>query len=163
MADIKTKYGTAGQAIAITLAGLAQDAARASAAVSNETDLFLDVLVQLQIQLGTGTLGSDRAIYVYAYGTADDDPVDVWGDTDLDGTDKAITMDSPTNLRIVGVMNARASGEVIESVPMSLAAAFGGYVPRKWGIVVHNRTNIAFDATEANHKKVYQGILAQAV
>jgi hypothetical protein len=163
MADIKAKYGAAGQAITITLAGLAQNAARASAAISNETDLFLDVLVQLKIQLGTGTLGSDKAIYVYAYGTAEGDPVDVWGDTDLDGTDKAITMDDPTNLRLIGVMNARASAEVIESAPMSLAAAFGGLLPRKWGIVVYNRTNIAFDGTEANHKKLYQGLYGQSV
>jgi hypothetical protein len=46
---------------------------------------------------------------------------------------------------------------------MSVAAAFGGMLPRKWGIVVHNRTNIPFSGTEQEHRKRYQGILAQSV
>jgi hypothetical protein len=162
MADIKVKYGAAGEALTITLASLAQAAARSSLAVDNTTNLFLDALVQLQIELAAGTPGSDKAVYVYAYGTVSSATED-WGDTEIDGTDKAITMDDPPNLRLMGAINAPTSAGVFESVPMSVAAAFGGVLPRKWGIVVHNQTNIAFHATEGNHLKRYQGILGQSV
>jgi hypothetical protein len=41
-----------------------------------------------------------------------------------------------------------------------VAAAFGGVLPEKWSIAIRNYTNLTLDATEGNHKKIYQGVYA---
>jgi hypothetical protein len=161
-ATVSQLYGTAGQSISISLASLAHDAARSSASIDNTSDLFLDALVQLQVVLQTGTPGSDGVIFVYAYGTADSDTVAMWGHTDIDGTDKAMTLINFDNLRRIGTIACPTSGGTFESSPMSVAAAFGGILPRRWGILCHNRTNIALSATEGNHLKKFQGCKGQS-
>ena len=156
MADIKQAFGTS-TALTLTLASLAQAAARESTAVDNSTDKFLDVLVQLNIKLQTGTPASDKAINIYVYGSEDGtDYTD-----NASGSDAAITLRDPTNLRLIDIINTPDSGGLTyKSHPLSIAAAFGGVMPRKWGIVVENKTNIAFSATEGDHTKEYSGIFA---
>lgn len=161
-AIVNHRYGTAGAAITCSLASLAHDAARSSASIDNTTDLFLDVLVQFQVVLQTGTPGSDGVVFIYAYGTADADTVAMWGHTDIDGTDKAMTLINFDNLRRIGTIACPTSGGTFESSPMSIASAFGGIMPRKWGVVLHNRTNIALSATEGNHLKKHQGMTGQS-
>ncbi len=159
MAIFEIKYGTSGQAITITLASLAAAAARESTALDNTADLALDVLVALKVKLQTGTAGDFKSVNVYVYGTVDG------GTTYPDavtGTDAAITLDSPPNLRLLGVISAPTSAGTFKGGPWSVAAAFGGNIPAKWGIVVENRTNIAFDATESNHVKKFQEIQSQS-
>ena len=159
MANIKQEFG-ASTAITITLASLAEAAARKSAAVDNGTDKFLDVLVQLNIKLQAGTPASDKAINIYVAGSEDGTD---YTDNYTDG-DAALTLRSPTNLRLIGVIDTPDSGGLTyKSHPMSISAAFGGVMPRKWGIVVENKTNIAFSATEGDHTKEYSGIFATSV
>lgn len=154
MSSTKIAFGTS-TALTVTLASLATAGARESTVVDNTSDLFLDALVRLQVKLQAGSPGSDKAIYVYAYGSED-------GTNYTDnatGSDAAVTMRAPSNLRLIGVINTPDSGALTyKSHPMSVAAAFGGVMPRKWGIVVENKTNIAFDATEGNHAKAYTGV-----
>ncbi|KKL83382.1 hypothetical protein LCGC14_1975290 [marine sediment metagenome] len=156
MANIKQAFGTS-TAITLTLASLAQAAARECTAVDNTTNLFLDVLVHLNIKLQTGTPASDKAINIYVYGSEDGtDYTD-----NATGTDAAITLRSPTNLRLIGIINTPDGGLLTyKSHPISIAAAFGGVMPRKWGIVIENKTNLAFSATEGDHTKEYSGIFA---
>jgi hypothetical protein len=45
---------------------------------------------------------------------------------------------------------------------MSVAAAFGGVLPERWGIIVENKTGGALDSTEGNHAKLWQGVLGQS-
>lgn len=159
MADIKTKYGTSNQSITCTLASLADGSARASTSVDNDTDLFLDALVQLKIKSNATGVSSTGFVNVYAYGTADG------GTTHSDsatGTDAAITLTSPPNARLIGVINVVANATTYESHPMSVAAAFGGVLPSDWGIIVENKSGAALDSTEGNHAKFYQGVLAQS-
>jgi hypothetical protein len=159
MADIKNKYATSA-AITCTLAGLTSGSARESTAIDNSANLYLDALVYLAVKLATGTPASDKAIYVYAYGSENGTD---YGDN-ATGTDAALTMRAPTNLRLIGVINTPdAGGLTYKSQPMSVAAAFGGALPRKWGIVVENRTGLAFDSTEGNHAKSYTGVMVQSV
>jgi hypothetical protein len=40
----------------------------------------------------------------------------------------------------------------------SIASAFGGIMPRKWGFVIQNFTGQVLDATEGNHQKTYSGV-----
>ena len=154
MTDIKKAYGTS-TAITITLASLAHsdNAGRESTAVDNGTDKFLDAMVQVVVKLAAGTPSADRTVYVYAYGSED-------GTTFTDnatGADAAITLTDPPNVREIGRIRCPAAGGLTyESQPMSVAKAFDWILPRKWGIVVRNNTNVAFDTT--GHAAKYTGI-----
>jgi hypothetical protein len=72
-ADIKARYGTSNQAITITINSLASSATagRASTAVDNSSNLFLDALVTVKISFPNLAVANDQAVYVYAYGTSD--------------------------------------------------------------------------------------------
>ena len=156
---LEIKYGTEKQSITITLASLGNGNARASTVIDNTSNLFLDVLVQLQLKSGGSGVSSTGAVNVYAYGTVD--AADSLYPESNSGTDGAVTLVSPTNLRPIGSINMVATSTVYTSEPMSIAAAFGGVLPSHWGIVVENKSGGAFDSTEGNHLKYYQGIQAQ--
>lgn len=156
MADIKLAFGTS-TALTITLTSLAQAAARESTAVDNSSNKYLDALVYVQFKLQTGTPASDKVVNVYAYGSEDGTN---YGDN-ATGSDAAVTLRSPSNLRLIGTIAAPdAGGLTYKSQPMSVATAFGGILPRKWGIVVENRTNITGSATGGDHAASYTGIYA---
>jgi len=151
---IKTAYGSEAQAITCTLASLADGSARQSAAVDNTVNEWLDALVMLQIKTGAAN-GSDKRIYLWAYATVDA-ATPVYPDA-VSGADAAITMNSPTQLRLLGVIEASAASTAFIGGPWSIAQVFGS-MPKKWGIVVQNKSGAALDATEGNHKKIYQGV-----
>jgi hypothetical protein len=159
MADLKLAYA-ASTAITCTLASLATNTARESTAIDNTTNKYLDALVAVTIKLQTGTPAADKAIYVYAYGSED-------GTNYTDnatGTDAAVTMRAPTNLKLIGVIATPDAGALTyKGPPMSIAAAFGGILPRKWGIVVQNKSNLTLDATEGTHAKTYTGVYTTVV
>jgi len=156
MADIKLAYGSS-TAITCTLASLADNTARECTAVDNTSNLYMDALVRLHIKLQTGTPANEMAVYVYAYGSED-------GTNYTDnatGSDAAVTLRAPTNLKLVGVISCpTAGGLTYKSHPISIASAFGGILPRKWGVVVENQTAVAFSATEGDHDKDYTGVYA---
>jgi hypothetical protein len=159
MADTKTKYGTGGQSISITINSLASDAKRESTAVNNATSGFLDALVQVKIATNTTTPSSDdKCVYVYAYGTAD-------GGTsysgNASGADGAFGTDPQQleNCRLIAVIYAPSQNNIYESDAMSVAAAFGGLLPQRWGIIVHNRTGQTLKSGDCS--AVYQGIYTQ--
>jgi hypothetical protein len=153
----KSDYDS-GAAFTCTLASLANNAARSSAAVDNSTNLYLDALVQMQIKSGTGTSASGTVL-VYAYGTTDGGTTYPEGA----GTDTGVTLTVPTNLKLIGTINVVADSTTYKSDPVSVAGAFGGILPQKWGIVVLNQSGAALDSTEGNHKKLYQGTWVQGV
>ena len=154
MANIKLEYGTVSD-ITITLASLATASARQSLVVDNTSDKFEDAEVYLALKLQTGSPASDKSIYIYAYGSANGtDYTD-----NASGSDAAITLRVPTNLRHIASIATPDSGALTYKIVIgSVAAAFGNWLPPKWGIVVQNVTNITFDATEGNHTKKYRGI-----
>lgn len=156
MADIKQAIGTS-TGITITLAGLTDGSARESTFVDNATNLFLDAMVHLNILLATGTPASDKAINIYVYGSEDaTDYTD-----NATGTDAAITLRDPTNLKLVQVISTPDLGALTyKSHPFSIGGAFGGVMPRRWGIVVENKTGLAFGTGEANFVKEFSGIFA---
>ena len=159
MSTLKNLYGTNNQSITITLASLGNTSYRQSTAVDNSSNLFLDVLVQLKIKTGTG-VSAQGYLNVYVYGTAN-------GGTNYtdgaSGTDGAMTPTSPTNLKLIGIINAVADATTYSGGPFSVAAAFGGILPDHWGIVVQNVTNAALDATGGNFTAFYQGIQLQSI
>lgn len=158
MATIKQFYGTSAQAITCTITTLASSATacRASTAVDNTTNLFLDALVQVNVTLSATATANDKAVYVWAYGTADGGTTYTDGVT---GTDAAFTRTDPPNLRLIGVLSTPTASNSYKSGPMSVAAAFGGILPDHWGVVVQNFSGSAFTAGAV----LYQGVQGQTV
>ncbi len=157
-------YYVAGELITITLDSLSSSGARCSVALDNTAPLappldftprlFLDTLVTVQITTTNQVLHG--VVHIYAYGTAD-------GGTDygdgVPGTDSPVTLTDPTNLHLIGTINApnpTGLNTVYTSNPMSVAAAFGGHLPEHWGIVVYNLLNSTLHTT--GNSAWYQGL-----
>lgn len=154
---VKAQYGSQGQTITCTIAGLANASARSCLAVDNTSNLFLDALVQVQIKSNAAGTSTTGYVNIYAYGTTDGGTTYAEGA----GTDAAITLTVPPNVRLIGRLNVVANATTYKSAPFSVAAAFGGALPDHWGIIIENQSGAALDNTEGNHKKLYQGIYAQ--
>jgi hypothetical protein len=159
MATLQSKYGTEKQAITITIASLTNTSVRASTVVDNTTNLFLDALVQLQITAGGASTSANGFVNVYGYGTVDS--ADNFYPEGITGTDGGITLTVPTNLRLVGVINVVANNGVYVSEPMSVANAFAGILPEKWGIAVENQSGGTLAAS--GQSVFYQGVEGQSV
>jgi hypothetical protein len=159
MPSVKTAYGTNGQTFTCTLASLGSSATagRESTAVDNTSDLFLDALVMLKVKTSASALANDKAVYVYAYGTVDNGTT--YGDV-CTGSDAAVTLTSPSELPLIGVIYCPSTSTTYKGGPFSVARAFGGRLPAKWGIVVRNYTGQNLDGTEGSHAKLWQGIYA---
>lgn len=158
MADVKTGYGSSGQALTITLASLADSstAGRESTSVDNSSNKWLDVFIAAKIKTqNSGSISAPSAVFVYAYATADGGTT--WPDT-VTGTDAAITLNSPTQLKLLGAIYAAAINTQYKGGPWSLAALFGGRMPEKWGVVVQNDSGTALSATGSDHAVWYQGL-----
>jgi hypothetical protein len=156
MADIKIKYGTTNQAITCTLNSLANASARASTVVDNTTNLFLDALVEVTLVGAAASVSAAGYAVVWAYATAD-------GTTYSEGatgTDAAITLTVPPNAVRLDTISVVANNGTYKKV-FSIARAFGGSMPAKWGVIVENQSGAAFAA--AGNSVVYQGILGQTV
>lgn len=155
MASIKEALNTAGT-LTCTLASLASASARGSTAIDNSSGLYLDAGVMVKIKTGASGVSASGFVSVYAYGTVDG------GTTYTDGfagTDGAFTVSA---VKLIGTFPAIANATTYTSQVMSVAAAFGGILPAKWGIVVQNNSGGAFDSTEGNHAKLYQELYATA-
>ncbi len=142
----------ASSAFTITATTLATGAARESNAIDNSTNQYLDALVFVQATLATGTPATGAQVNVYAYGSEDGTN---YGDN-VTGSDAAVTLRSPTNLRLIGVTSTPTAGALnYKGHPMSVAQAFGGVLPRKWGIVIENQSGFAFTACSASWTGIY--------
>jgi hypothetical protein len=160
MSTVKELYGSADQAITITLNSLANatsafGAGRSSAYVDNSSNLFLDALVQVQVLTSSSALANDQAVYVYAYGSS----FGTSNFTDgIGGTDAAFTGTNPPNARLIGVINAVAISTTYTGGPWSVALAFGGTLPEFWGLYVVNYTGQALNSSGCS--AWYQGVQA---
>jgi hypothetical protein len=151
----------ASQPFAITLDSLAVGAARSSAFVDNATTLYVDAHVSVKFTLVVGTSAAygqaeHACVYVWAYAMEDGTNYGTSGGPGgreaIDGTDKAIiasgNASTSWSCRLCAIsVHAGAGGVSYVSPPLGVAQAFGGVLPRQWGIVVHNRANIAFAST----------------
>lgn len=159
MGDVKRKRGASNQALTLTIASLANNGARECTAVDDSSTLYFDELVQFIIKTGGSGTSATGYVQVYAYGSADGGTT--YGDN-VTGTDANITLNSPTNLRPIGRINVAANATTYKSDPMSVAAAFRGVLPEKWGVVIENKTGGTLDATGGNHSAFHQGHYVQA-
>lgn len=152
---LKALYGTANQPITITITGLTSTSYRQSTAVDNSSNLFLDVLVTVKAtSAGSGVSGAGT-VQIFAYGSTDASSFD----GSCTGTDGAyVPPCTPVNLAYLGTLNL-TQNNATDQRTFSLAQAFGGTVPTKWGIVAYNNTLQALGAASA----WYQGVQSQTV
>jgi hypothetical protein len=159
MTETKAKYGSNNQAITITINSLANDAKRESSAVDNSTNCFFDALVQVRIATNTGADSTgDKCVYVYAYGTSDDGGA---YSANASGSDAAFGTDPQqlSNCRMIGVIYTPTQNKIYKSDLMSIAGAFGGFLPQRWGIIVHNRTGQTLKSSDCS--AYFQGLSTQ--
>lgn len=149
MATTKAAYASS-VAFTITLNSLANGSARESTAIDNTSNLYLDAHVRVSIS--AGSVAGAPQVLVYAYGSEDGS---TFPDTTA-GTDGAVTLESPTVLRLAGVIPTPTSTKVYESDVFSIARLYGGVLPRKWGIVVLNSTGAALAGS--NNSASYTGL-----
>ena len=155
MADIKLAYGTASDAT-ITLASLASDtnllAGRESSAIDNSSTLALDYLVSGKVTAGTSPTAS-RSIEVWAVGSWDGTTwPDVFDGTDSDETITSADIKASTCRLLAAMATSNTSDRGYFFGPVSVAAAFGGVVPKKFVIFVVHNTGVALNATAGNHQ-----------
>jgi hypothetical protein len=145
--------------ITCTLASLASSstAGRGSAFVDNSSNLYVDAQLTIAVKTSASALANDKACYVYLYGCGADSIYN-GSSAEAEGTDAAVTLDSPTNLKGPFVIACPASSVTYRLVIGSVASVFGGVLPYKWGFVLQNFTGQALDASEGNHLKEYTGI-----
>lgn len=138
----------------ITLAALASDtnlvAGRAGTSIDNNaTDDAIDAMVGGKVTTGTSPTAS-RQIEVWAYGSYDGTSYS----GGASGSDANLTpTGSKTLLRLLTVIPTGSTSDVTHTWgPFSVAAAFGGAMPRKWGIYVVHNTGQNLNATGGNHE-----------
>jgi hypothetical protein len=146
-------------AITLSLASLASDtnlvAGRASTAVDNSSVDAIDFMVGGKVTTGTGPTSS-RQIEVWLYGSYDGTSYS-GGAT---GTDGNLTpTGSKTLLRLLMAIPTTSTSNVTYTWgPFSVAQAFGGIVPYKWGVYVVHNTGVALNATAGNHEAIYTAV-----
>lgn len=156
--DIKQKFANKA-AFGLTIASLTNNSARQSDRLDNSANLYRDALVFLKIKSAAASTAATGYVNVYAYASADDGTTQ---SENAGASDAAITLTSPPNVRLIGVINVVANSTTYYSNVMSVAAAFGGTLPKYWGIIIENKTGATLDATGGNHDAEWTGVYDQA-
>lgn len=136
----------------ITLASLASDtnlvAGRAGTAIDNVSEDAVDAMVGGIVTTGT-TPTTARQIEAWVYGSYD-------GTTysgAATGTDANLTPSEKTLLKLLTVIPTVAtSNKAYQWGPFSVAQAFGGTMPRKWGVFFVHNTGVNLNSTGGNHE-----------
>lgn len=151
-----TTYTPANQAAVthtITLASLASDtnlvAGQEGTAIDNNaTDDAIDAEVGGFVTTGT-TPTANRQIEVWVYGSYDGTSYS----GGASGSNANLTPQAKSLMQLLRVIpTSSTSNQKYTWGPFSVAAAFGGSMPRKWGIYMVQNTGAALHATAGNHE-----------
>lgn len=132
--------------------GLAADEWGFSTLVDNQTNLFIDCLVGGILEVGASTPAAGDTLDIYTYAMYDEGVTNaLTGGIDnlLPGTDAEETEGTDfqkENLILLAVVSAEANVGYRWG-PVSIATAYGGVVPVKWGLVLHNNGGAAMAAS----------------
>lgn len=141
----------ASQTITITAATLANDVARESSQVVSDTTVVLnDYRITVKPTLVAGSTSGLRLVYVWVKTSSNGTN---W-DGNATSSDANITLDNPHQF-VPGVVIPFLAGGVARGGSFSLKEACGGSIPRNWGIIIENRTGLAFSACAVECSKEY--------
>lgn len=142
--------------LTITLASqlASATAGRASAAVDQVGTVdAIDCLLGGKITTGTSAAG---IIEVWLFGEINGTPEYSGG---ASGADAALTpIDKSLLIPLTMLPIATGSNVAYRWGPFSVAQAFGGIIPAKWGVWVLNNTTVNLHATAGNHKITYRSV-----
>lgn len=135
-------------------------AGRESSEIDNTTNKYMDAQVSGKVTVGT-TPTANTTIAVYVWGS--DVSLATRAIDTLDGTDSDETL---TNTGILTALKLGAAVAVPAAtsnvgypiLPFSVAALFGGVLPKFWGLFVAHNTGVALNSTAGNHNFEYVGI-----
>jgi hypothetical protein len=143
-------------AITMDLSALASSgpftSGRESSQVDNTTNKYVDVLVSGSVSVGTGPT-ANTSILIYVYGA--DTSLATTNIDQLDGTDSAETLTNAgilNALRLGAAVNVATNANDVQYfvLPFSVAALFGGVVPKFWGLYVAQNTGAALRTNAIN-------------
>lgn len=112
-----------------------------SASVDNSANLYLDSLVTITIAAVNTAPGSDKCLYVFAYGSNNGTVFTGTGTSGgTVGTEGTLTFPSISTLPILmprlGVIPYPVQNKALDAGPFSVARAFGGRLPPYWGVAI---------------------------
>lgn len=141
--------------ITLTLTSLASDtnlvAGAASTAITqNGTDNAIDSLFGGKITLGAGTT-NNRQVEVWLY--ASYDGTNYTGGAS--GTDGNLTPQEKTLFKLLQIIPTVSTNTTYAFGTFSVAQAFGGMIPSKWGVYVVHNTGVSLSSTASNHGFFY--------
>lgn len=150
MATTNIKYATAAS---LTMSSWSTDLLDTEFAGTNivdntgTTELFVDVLVggSIQVHATTGP-AAGKTFNIYVYGQYSDTATDIGGAIGaLFGATEDAEQTSGTdieelNLVLLKVVATEAVNKTYHWGPVSIANAFGGTMPKKWGLIGYNNT-----------------------
>lgn len=167
MSDIKEKFGTA-TAFTKTNANLAASttAGWVSNAIDNTSVLALDALVHVELAAVNTAPAGSKAIYLYAYGLANSGAsayTGTGGAAVPSGSEATMVFPSVTTLPVVmpllGVIPYPVINIAINAGPFSVAKAFGGTMPPKWGIAMVNDSGMTLNVTNIYYVEVTNTVI----
>jgi hypothetical protein len=142
----------ASQSITITPGALASGSARESASVTSDNTLNVDdYRITVKVTLASGTIASPSCVFIWVKNSQDSGTT--W-DGNATSSDAAITLASPHPFALGGVLPTPTSA-ITAACSFSLKAACGGSIPHTWGIIIENRSGIAFSSSAVTSEKVY--------
>ncbi len=142
----------ASTALTITLASLATSTVgvgRQSTIVDNTTNLYMDILVYVKIELGTSPVG-DKSVQVYII--LDDNHATNHRSDGAGASDAGLTILNATLIDVMRDLSSPSTGDIL----------YGEFLVNrpgpKWGIAITHDTGVNLDSTGSNHWVRFVGI-----
>lgn len=162
--DVRLSYAASAALTQTNLDGLASSSTHVggweSAAIDNSTALLLDYIINAKIQVESAGLAAGE-IRLYLVAELEDS---TWPDV-FDGTESAETVtdteirDAICRLAAVTATDTTASRTYYLNVP-SVAAVFGGVVPRKFVVFLTQSTGTTLETTGDPNQVYVKGVAA---
>jgi hypothetical protein len=162
--DVKLAYAASSALTQTNLDGLASSSTHVagweSGAIDNSSNLYLDYIINAKIQLESAGLAAGE-IRMYLVAELEDAS---WPDV-FDGTESAETVtdtetrDAICRMAALSVTDTTASRVYYLNCP-SVAAVFGGIVPRKFVVFITQSSGAALETTGDPNQVYVKGVYA---
>lgn len=129
--------------------GLANGASWQSASIDNTVNLYDDYELQLSLVTAASGLVFPETVLIYVWAATPDASGAYHYPDGITGIAGSYTPVSPTNLTLVKLHNMPSVSTSYPTQVFTIASAFGGAVPSRFGLVIINTTGAAFGTGNA--------------